>query len=270
MARVVRFVLSLYPPWWRRRYGKETRELTEELLADPDVDKLRTLGNLLFGATTAWTQIKRRADYLQPVATGVPPMVPLRFPPNVKSHRRGVAVAVGVVAGLMCVTLIGAGIWHVATGFGAAIGKGIDQAVGEMSVSGAASALSADRTAKAHHLQDGALTLALLNNQHVTVKWFSGDRSVPMSSRTTYVSINVGDDHVVTAVNQLGCAYGITVAAANDPIIGQDQLPGVGTYYEFSLGPPPTHACSADSAPTSGWQSISPSQLQKTGTPTSG
>ncbi len=42
MNYLVRFVLSLYPPWWRERYGKETQELTEQLLADPDANKVRT------------------------------------------------------------------------------------------------------------------------------------------------------------------------------------------------------------------------------------
>ena len=78
-----------------------------------------------------------------------------------RSHRRGVAVAVGAVAGLVCVTLIGVGIWYAATGFRAAIGKGVGQAIGEASASGAANALSADRTAKTHHIRDGALTLGL-------------------------------------------------------------------------------------------------------------
>ena len=81
MDRLVRFVLGLYPPWWQRRSGKETRELTEELLAGPNANKLRTLGNLLFGATTAWTQIKRRADYLQPLAAGLPRWSRFTFPP---------------------------------------------------------------------------------------------------------------------------------------------------------------------------------------------
>lgn len=268
MNYLVRFVLGLYPPWWRRRYGKETRELTEELLADPDINKLRTLGSLLFGATTAWTQIKRRADYLQPVASGVPPMAPLHFPPNVKS-RRGVTVA--AVAGLVCVALIGVGVWYVTNGFFTAVGKGVGQALVEASESGAANALSADKTARTHGIRDGALTLSLLNNQHVGVDWISGDRSVQISDRTTYVSIGVGDDHIVTAVNQLGCAYGLTVAAANDPIIAKDQLPGVGTYYEFNFSDgSQTSSCSAASAPTSGWLPVTPSQLEQTRSKTSG
>ena len=167
MGYLVRLLLALYPPWWRQRYGKETRELTQELLADPDAHKLRTLGNLLFGAATAWTQIKRRADYLQPIGAGVSPMVPLHVPPNVKSHRRGVAVAVGAVAGLVCVALIGVGIWYVANGFVTGVGKGIGQAISEASVSGAANALSADKIAKTHHIRDGALTIGILDSQHV-------------------------------------------------------------------------------------------------------
>jgi hypothetical protein len=124
-------------------------------------------------------------------------------------------------------------------------------------------------TAETHHIRDGALTLGLLNSQHARVIWITGDRSVPISGRSTYVSISVGDDHVVTAVNQLACAYGLTVSAANDPIIAKDQLPGAGTYYEFDLSSQ-APSCSADSAPTSGWLSVTPTQLEQIRSQTSG
>lgn len=248
MSYLVRFVLGFYPPWWRKRYGAESRELTEELLDNPDAKKLRILGSLLFGSVTAWTQIKRRAEYLQPVGAGVPPMDPIHFSPSVKGHRRGLAI--GAVAGLVCVALIGVGIWHVANRLRTAAGKEIGQAIVELVESGAAQALSADKAAESHHIQDGSLTLGLLNHQHVGVTWISGDLSVPVSGRSTYVSISVGDDHAVTAVNKGVCSYGLTVSALNDPVIVQDHLSGVGTYWALAGT---TKRCSADSAPSSGW-----------------
>jgi hypothetical protein len=106
MDYLVRFVLGLYPSWWRKRYGKETQEVTEELLADPDTNKVRILGSLLFGATTAWFQIRRRATYLQPVSAGGPPMLPADSS-SPTGHRR--ALVLGIVVVLMCVALLCAG-----------------------------------------------------------------------------------------------------------------------------------------------------------------
>jgi len=79
MSWLVRLILGLYPPWWRKRYGKESQELTAELLADPGGKKLRTLGSLFFGATTAWFQSKPKAHYLQPVSAGGERILPLPF-----------------------------------------------------------------------------------------------------------------------------------------------------------------------------------------------
>ena len=100
MHYLVRFVLRLYPPWWRRRYGEESQELTEQLLADPDTKMVRTLGSLLFGATTAWSRTKRRADYPQPVSAGGPPVLPpsLHDLSTASSKRRRFAVAAILLA----------------------------------------------------------------------------------------------------------------------------------------------------------------------------
>ncbi len=259
MPRLVRFVIALYPSWWRSRYGQESQELTEELLGDPAANKVGILGSLLFGAITAWTQIKRRADYLQPVSAGMPPMAPLHFPTNPKGHRLAMAIAVGVV--VFCIALTGI----VISGFLIvnAVGRGIGEAVSEAATEGAATfALSADETAKAHHIWDGALTLSLLNQERLDVKWLPADVSVPLSGGNTYVSVSVAGDEVTTADDIIGCEYGLTVSALNDPIIGQDHLPGTGTYWaasESPLGPGAT--CSADSAPSSGWERANPKGL---------
>jgi hypothetical protein len=74
---------------------------------------------------------------------------------------------------------------------------------------------------------------------------------VPVSGNKTYVSISVGGDHLVTAINDGVCSYGLTVSSPDDQIIGQDHLPGVGTYWVIAGA---TNMCSADSAPTSGWE----------------
>jgi hypothetical protein len=147
---------------------------------------------------------------------------------------------------------------------------GLGQGLGQLATQSAADhALAADGTAKTHHIPDGALTLGLLNQQNVDVKWLPGNISVPKSGDRTYLSISVGGDHIVTAANIIGCTYGLTVSTANDPIIGQDKLHGVGTYYEAPTEKQ-SYTCSTDSAPTSGWQPANSSQLKQISSPTSG
>jgi hypothetical protein len=260
MRFLIRFVLGLYPPWWRKRYGKETQELTEELLADPETKKWQTLGSLLIGAMTAWSQVKRRAAYLQPVSASGPSMDPVHFQSNPKGSGR--SIAIWVVVGLACVVLMGVGSWFFVNRFYAAV-KSAGPAIGDAMTQGAAAtALTADDTARANHVPDGALTLSLLNQQHLDVDWLPGNASVPTSGNKTFVSITVGDSHVVTAASIIGCEYGLTVSSADDPIIGQDHLPGVGTYWAV-LGDysQPRPICSADSAPSVGWKRASPEAM---------
>ena len=69
MRHLVHFALSVYPPWWRRRYGEETSDLADELLADPGAHRWRLFGSLLFGSVIAWAQIRRRGDYLRPLSS---------------------------------------------------------------------------------------------------------------------------------------------------------------------------------------------------------
>jgi hypothetical protein len=134
----------------------------------------------------------------------------------------------------------------------------------------AAAAFSADGVAKSHRIPDGALPLSLLTQQRSGVNWLPSNVPAPVSGSYTYVSVGVASDHVVTAVDTAGCIYGLTVSASNDPIIRQDQLAGVGTYWAIPerLGSPP--ACSADSAPTSGWERADRSALEWINTPTKG
>lgn len=66
---VVRVILGMYPPWWKRRYGDETADLTEQLLADPGTHRFRVLASLLAGSVSAWMQLRRIGDYLQPLSS---------------------------------------------------------------------------------------------------------------------------------------------------------------------------------------------------------
>lgn len=268
MDYLVRFVLGLYPSWWRKRYGKETQEVTEELLADPDTNKVRILGSLLFGATTAWSHIRRRATYLQPVGAGGPPVLPAHSSSPTGRRR---AHILGIVVVLMCVALLCAGyVVALRRTFGPDLPFGPNFA---NSFEGAAArSQAADEIATIDRIPDSALTVALLNQQQLDVKWLSASDSVPKSGKTTYVSISLGGDHVVAAAKfLLACTFGLTVSSASDPIIGQDQLPGVGTYWSVSQGgSQSTSSCSADSAPTSRWEPADRSVLKQIMTSTSG
>ncbi|MGD0394753.1 MAG: hypothetical protein ABSC41_19180 [Acidimicrobiales bacterium] len=170
------------------------------------------------------------------------------------------AIAIGVV--VFCVAVAGLVIYGLF--IVRAVGTGIGEAASEAATEGAAAfALSADETAKAHHIRDGALTLSLLNQQHLDVKWLPADVSVPLSGGNTYVSVSAAGDEVTTADDIIGCEYGLTVSALNDPIIGQDHLPGTGTYWassESALGR--GAPCSADSAPSSGWVRADPKGIR--------
>ncbi len=66
MRSFVRLILAMYPPWWRRRYGEETGDLTDQLLAEPGANRFRVLGSLVFGSLVAWSQVRRIGDYLKP------------------------------------------------------------------------------------------------------------------------------------------------------------------------------------------------------------
>jgi hypothetical protein len=178
----------------------------------------------------------------------------------ITGSRRGIGwfIAAGTAVGVICMTLVVVGILHTLPSF-STIGQGFSG----LAQDGAAKASMADGIAKANHIPDGALTLALLNAQHSDVVWLSGGDSAPqMSNGQTYVSISAQSDHVVTAVSFGFCQYGLTVAAQNDPIIGQYRLPGVGTYFAQSDSQESTKACSADLAPTSGWDRSDRSALR--------
>jgi hypothetical protein len=72
MRSLVRFALASYPPWWRHRYGEETTDLTEQLVAEPGAKRWRVLANLLFGSLRAWLQVRRVGDYLNPESSPNP------------------------------------------------------------------------------------------------------------------------------------------------------------------------------------------------------
>jgi hypothetical protein len=193
---------------------------------------------------------------------------PRNIPPIntvVTKGRRGKGWLIAAVtsAGVICVALLVVGILHLVQSFKSDLG----QAFGGLAQGGAAEALMADSIAKAHHIPDGALTPALLNAQHLDVKWISGGVPIAESDGGNHVSISAQGDHVATAMNISVCEYGLTVAAQSDPIIGADHLPTVGTYLAFSDMPGSTKACSADSAPIVGWVQADSSALRKMNAP---
>jgi len=180
---------------------------------------------------------------------------------------RGRLIAVVTASGLLLVALIVVGYVLAVRSLGNAIG----QAFSGLAQDGAAKASLADSIAKANHIPDGALTPALLSAQQSDVIWLSSaDSAPPISGGHTYVSIRARGDHVVTAVNFGSCQYGLTVATRNDPIVGQYDLPGLGTYWAFSDTPASTQMCSADSAPRSGWSRANSSVLKVLNAPSSG
>ena len=67
MRAVVRMTLGMYPPWWRHRYGAETTDLTERLLAEPGAHRWRVIASLLSGSMLAWLQLRRIGKYLSPL-----------------------------------------------------------------------------------------------------------------------------------------------------------------------------------------------------------
>ncbi len=176
-------------------------------------------------------------------------MPPVNSGMTARRHDKGWLIAVGVAVGLMCTALIVWAVLHALHSFANGLDLGFD--LSGLTQDGAAKASLADGVAKAHHIPDGALTLALLNTLDPDATWLPGGDSVPMNGRT--VSITAAGNHVVTAVNFGICEYGLTVAATNDPIIGEYDLPGAGTYFAYTDLPGSTRTCSADTAPSSGW-----------------
>lgn len=148
--------------------------------------------------------------------------------PTASRRGKGRIAAAWLIVALICVVLA---VVLLLRSFHA-LGNGIGQAIGDVSTQAAtANALLADDTARTHHIPDGALTLAVLNQQRLDVDWLAGSHSVPLNGAKTYVSIILGSEHVLTAAIVIGCTYGLTVSTASDPIISQDHLPGAGTYW---------------------------------------
>ena len=66
---MVRCILGIYPPWWKRRYGEESADLAEDLLEEPGAHRWRVIASLLSGSLLAWMQLRRIGDYLKPVSS---------------------------------------------------------------------------------------------------------------------------------------------------------------------------------------------------------
>jgi hypothetical protein len=181
-------------------------------------------------------------------SNGLPNMPAVDHVAAAARRGKGWLIAAGVVAGLICLVLLVVGCLLLVRSFGKALVQGSFSALEQTA---AATAVLANDVARANHLPDGGLTLALLKAQRPDVRWWPGGESVPTSGNQIYVSVIAEDDHVVTAVNLGICEYGLTVAAKGDPIVSDYHLAGVGTYLGESTQPSKT--CSASSAPGSGW-----------------
>lgn len=181
---------------------------------------------------------------------GSAPMLPPNPQDAITASRRGKGriVARWVVFAVIVLTAVGLGTYFMLRTVAVAAGGSLT--VSPSYKAAAALAQSADETARRLHISDASSTLGLLDEQHSKVRWLPANDPSPFSEKRTYVSISVGGDHVLTAVDAGFCTYGLTVSAPGDPIIARDQLPGIGTYWTIS---PRTEGCSANSAPKTGW-----------------
>jgi hypothetical protein len=177
-----------------------------------------------------------------------------------------VLLAVGV--------LVTGGAWatyrYVLPDAGKGLGYAVTDAFKQSNESGAYVASSAASLAQADHISYSNLTVSTLNAKRADETWVSATTNA-VTSGDAYkfvVSVEGADDHIVTAVMPLiQCVYGLSVSAPTDPVIQQDQLPGVGTYFNSAGSAYPTTAapvaCNAATAPTAGWTRANPAILQE-------
>ena len=59
-SRLLRFLLALYPPRWRRRYGRELQDLVTEMAQRGDRSRARLTAGLLANAAAEWLHRSRR------------------------------------------------------------------------------------------------------------------------------------------------------------------------------------------------------------------
>jgi hypothetical protein len=185
------------------------------------------------------------------VAGGVLP-----YPSNGHStNRRAQGRVIAVVGAGLVLLVVGAVM--VGFLFVRDLGKALGQAFSGLSQFAAGDAAYATEVASNHHIPDGALTPTFLNQEGHGLEWVSRNASKTDSGGNQYVSISAADAHVVTAENIGSCQYGLSVTSATDPVVAADHLAGVGTYWNWNT-PEPVSGCTADSAPTTGWQRADP------------
>lgn len=198
------------------------------------------------------------------VFEAVPPP-PLPVSPrsaDVASRRsvRGRWILAGVVGGLIAIALVVVGSLSWVHGFGRAVGRAVATALTE----GAAGYASrAEQVATDHRIPMSALTPALLNRDAPTVRWVPADASTVSSGITgPAASIATGPNHALVAAQLASCDYGLVVTTASDPIIAENHLPGVGTYYVVGSDTTPGSSCSATAAPSVGWHRADPADIR--------
>lgn len=190
------------------------------------------------------------------------PSLPPSSEPANPAWRQGRSPAFWLLVVGLCTLLIVGGVLVVRFVLLPDLGRSIAQGLGGVAEAvteeAATNSSLADQVATERHIPDGALTPSLLNQTHPEVTWLGGDVSV---GSPNFVSISAQDNHVVTAQNVGGCAYGLTVSSPSDPVISRIGLPGVGTYWTMPPAPP-NSTCSADSAPTTTWTRADPKTLK--------
>lgn len=59
-SRALRFLIGLYPPEWRRRYGQELQDLVAEMSECGERTSVRPVLELIMGAAAEWLRRSRR------------------------------------------------------------------------------------------------------------------------------------------------------------------------------------------------------------------
>jgi hypothetical protein len=165
-----------------------------------------------------------------------------------------------VVAGSCVASYVGLRLYDNFTQSLAGIGEGLQglqQAVQSMQIGGTAANAAANVAAPQ---PPSLLSISALNAELPKYEWVDGATNVPYSSsRRPIVGVNVVGTDIETAVQpvQSSCSFGLTVTSSMDPLITADHLPGPGTYFQYEQ----TSQCIAVQAPTSSWQTWSPSDF---------
>lgn len=196
-------------------------------------------------------------------ATGASIQLPV--PSRKRRFLRHLIVAVVTV---VCCAAAGIGVlvYFSLHTLGPDLGRAVGRAVGDMASQGAYEASSAASVARSQGVTYGDVTLQELQARYPKDHWLAATTpSRPTNGTFLNVSIEMSEDHIITAVNMGGgvCSWGLDVQASNDPIVVADGLPGAGVFATYVVSTNPSASvCDAASAPTSRWFRASPSAMR--------